>query len=135
VKAIGSSEPIFITGDFNEPSHQDWTSAAAAAGHCPLKVVWPTTKALVDAGFRDAYRQVYPDPTTHRGLTWTPTTKITDPQDHHDRIDFIFIGGHGATARFAQVVGESRQWADVAVEPYPSDHRAVVVAFELERGL
>ena len=31
------------SGDFNEPSHLDWTEAAAKAGHHPMKVEFPTT--------------------------------------------------------------------------------------------
>ncbi len=135
VRAIQESrhknELIFLTGDFNEPSHLDWTSTAAAAGHCPLKVEWPSTKTLFEAGLRDAYRLVYPDPTAHRGLTWTPTTALNDPHDRHDRIDFVFVGEQGAVAHSAQIVGESPLWSDTVVEPYPSDHRAVVVAFHL----
>jgi exodeoxyribonuclease III len=123
--------PMFLTGDFNEPSHLDWTDEAFAAGHCPVKVEWPSTKAVVDAGFADAYRLIHPDPVHQRGLTWTPTTSITDPKDRHDRIDFVFVRGNGVTVTAAQVIGESREFADIVVDRYPSDHRAVVCAFEL----
>jgi len=119
--------PIFVTGDFNEPSHQDWTPAAAAAKRCPLAVNWPTTRAFTERGFIDGYRRAFPDPVAHPGLTWTPITKETDPKDRHDRIDFVF--GKGLPVLAAQVVGEKAARADVVVTPYPSDHRAVVVAF------
>jgi exodeoxyribonuclease III len=122
---------LFLTGDFNEPSHLDWTVAAQAAGQCPVKVEWPSTKTLADAGFQDAYRQVHPDPVRRRGLTWTPTTAQTDPKDRHDRIDFVLFRGKGITTRSAQIVGESRAFADLVVERYPSDHRAVVCSFDL----
>jgi endonuclease/exonuclease/phosphatase family metal-dependent hydrolase len=131
-KAVRSEGlPIFVTGDFNEPSHLDWTAAAAKAGHCPLAVAWPASKALADAGFRDAYRTVHPDPVKHRGLTWTPTTKAADPKDKHDRIDFAFVLGEKAKVKSAEVVGEAREFADIVVAPYPSDHRAVVAEVEL----
>lgn len=132
VKAILSEgTPVFITGDFNEPSHLDWTAAATAAKHCPLEVVWPSTKGVVAAGFVDAYRSVHPDPVEHRGVTWTPITKPTDPKDRHDRIDFVFAGGAKAKIKAAKVVGEAQETADIVVSPYPSDHRAVVAEFEL----
>ncbi|QDV33880.1 endonuclease/exonuclease/phosphatase family protein [Tautonia plasticadhaerens] len=121
--------PVVITGDFNEPSHRDWTAAAAAAGLCPLGVRWPSTGAVEAAGFVDAYRAVHPDPASMRGLTWTPTTEPGDPGDRHDRIDFVFVsGGDRPTVRVAEclVVGESGESADLVVTPYPSDHRAVV---------
>lgn len=120
--------PVFITGDFNEPSHLDWTPAAVQAGHCPLEVRWPSTKAVEAAGFTDAYRSAYPDPVKHRGLTWTNTTSPDNPKDKHDRIDFVFV--KGATVKTAKVVGESRENADVVVSPYPSDHRAALAEIE-----
>jgi endonuclease/exonuclease/phosphatase family metal-dependent hydrolase len=126
--------PVVLTGDFNEPSHRDWTQAVAEAGLCPLEVRWPTTEAVEASGFVDAYRAAYPDPVGHRGLTWTPTTSVDDPGDRHDRIDFVFVSGpDGAGARVTavRIVGESRTFADIVVSPYPSDHRAVVADLEL----
>ena len=125
------SDVVLITGDFNEPSHLDWTAATTKAGKCPLPVVWPTTKAVMDVGFVDGYRAANPDPLTHPGYTWTPISKITDPKDRHDRIDFVFAKGEGIRIKSAQVIGESKTFADVVVTPWPSDHRAVVVELEL----
>ena len=82
--------PCFLTGDFNEPSFQDWTKSVAATGRIPLKVEYPATKAIVDVGMLDGYRVGYPDPVKSPGWTWTPTTQPTDPRDRHDRIDFVF---------------------------------------------
>jgi len=130
-------EPVFITGDFNEPSHEDWTPVAAEAGHCPLAVSFPSTRALSDAGFVDAYRAAHPDPVRAPGRTWTTTTRLDDPHDRHDRIDFVFVdlGDAAVTAsrlvRAAQVIGESTANADVAVSPWPSDHRAVVATVQI----
>jgi exonuclease III len=123
---------IFVTGDFNEPSCLDWTEAVLAADRCPIACEWPTTAALRDAGFVDAYRQVHPDPLTAPGYTWTPTTAEDDPQDRHDRIDLVLVGGRGALVTEAKVVGEDKQHADLVVAPYPSDHRAVVATVTLK---
>ena len=122
--------PAFITGDFNEPSHQDWTVAAARAKCCPLSVDWPSTKTVVDADFVDAYRQTHPDETRHRGSTWTPLTSVDDPKDRHDRIDFVFANA-AAKVVSVEIVGESARFADLVVDPYPSDHRAVVATVEI----
>ncbi|MGC4045197.1 MAG: endonuclease/exonuclease/phosphatase family protein [Armatimonas sp.] len=130
-KGSNKDDSFFVTGDFNEPSHLDWTAESQAAGHCPVKVEWPSTKMLADAGFQDAYRAINPDPVRKRGLTWTPTTALSDPKDHHDRIDFVLFRGHGVSAKVAEIVGESRVYADTVVELYPSDHRAVVCEFSL----
>ncbi|HYE32080.1 MAG TPA: endonuclease/exonuclease/phosphatase family protein [Methylomirabilota bacterium] len=124
--------PIFLTGDFNEPSHQDWTPRAAGAKLCPLPVDWPATKAVVDAGFTDSYRKMFPNELTHRGLTWTPITAENDPKDRHDRIDMIFYKGGMITVSKTEIVGETPQKADVVVKAYPSDHRAVLSTLRAE---
>jgi endonuclease/exonuclease/phosphatase family metal-dependent hydrolase len=123
--------PMFITGDFNEPSHRDWTAAASDAKRCPMCVEWPSTKAVEAMGFVDTFRRVHPDAVERPGLTWTPTTQLTDPKDRHDRIDFVFVQGTAARIKSVKLVGESREFADIIVEPYPSDHRAVVAEIEL----
>jgi len=129
--ALATGQPVFLTGDFNEPSHQDWTERAAKAGKCPLPVPYPGTLAVAQAGLRDAFRAVHPDEVATPGWTWTPTTSPTDPKDRHDRIDFVFFAGKGVTVRRCEVVGEQSRFADIVVTPYPSDHRAVVATMEL----
>jgi len=124
--------PMFLTGDLNEPSHQDWTAAAAEAGHCQIKVEYPTTKAFTNFGFQDAFRAYHPDETKVRGYTWTPIKAEDDPSERHDRIDFVFSRGDQVRLIKVEVVGESKQrGADIVVTPYPSDHRAVVAEFKI----
>jgi endonuclease/exonuclease/phosphatase family metal-dependent hydrolase len=124
--------PLFLTGDFNEPSSLDWTPSAAAAKACPIAVRWPASARVLAAGLVDAYRVRHPDPLQARGHTWTPLTSADDPNDRHDRIDFVFASGTGVRIANVEIVGESRQHADLVVAPYPSDHRAVVATFEFE---
>jgi endonuclease/exonuclease/phosphatase family metal-dependent hydrolase len=124
--ALASGEAVFLSGDFNEPSHQDWTQRAAYAGKCPLPVPFPSTRAVEDAGLRDAFRTMFPDEVQETGWTWTPTTDPTDPKDRHDRIDFVFFAGNGVKLTKCEIVGEDSRFADILVTPYPSDHRAVV---------
>lgn len=128
---LARGEPVFLTGDFNEPSHLDWTPRAAAAGLCPLSVNYPSTLSVTSAGMRDAYRTVFPDEVLRPGRTWTPTTRPDDPKDHHDRIDFVFFAGAGVGVKQCQIVGEKGDFSDLVVNPYPSDHRAVVATFDL----
>ncbi|MEX2307946.1 MAG: endonuclease/exonuclease/phosphatase family protein [Pirellulales bacterium] len=125
--------PIFVTGDFNEPSSQDWTDAVSHANCCPLSVPWPTTVALHEAGFVDAYREAHPDPLKKPGYTWTPITAEDDPADRHDRIDFVFVGGPHVRVEKAEVVGERPERADIIVTPYPSDHRGVVATVVIDQ--
>ena len=124
--AADGAAAVFVTGDFNEPSMYDWTDGAVAAGHQPLAVIWPTTKRLVDAGFTDTYRAVWPDPVAKPAYTWTPQGDEADPEDHHDRIDFVFAKGDKLRVTDAGIVGETGPRTDIAVDPWPSDHRATV---------
>lgn len=126
---LAQGHPVFVTGDFNEPSHLDWTPRAAAAGKCPLPVQYPTTFAVTSAGLRDTFRFIFPNEITHPGHTWTPITKATDPMDRHDRIDFVFASPN-VSIKTSQVVGEHSDSAHLVITPYPSDHRAVVTAVE-----
>lgn len=117
---------VLLTGDFNEPSYLDWTEAAVAAGNHPVKVEWPTTKRLADAGFTDAYRATNPDPVAKPAYTWTPSYDEAATDDHPDRIDYVFAKGTGLRIVKSAIVGEDGPRSDIKVAPWPSDHRAVV---------
>lgn len=129
-QAVASGRQIVLTGDFNEPSFQDWTERAAAAGVCPLKVRFPATRRITDAGLRDAWRVAHPDEVARPGWTWTPLTSPDDPDDRHDRIDFVFVGPHGIAVTACQRVGEPEN-SEIVVRPWPSDHRAVLATLNL----
>jgi len=126
-RAEKKAEAVFVTGDFNEPSHLDWTARAAEAKRCHLPVAWPTSRAVVDAGLADSFRTVHANELKQPGVTWTPT-----PGDREvmDRIDFVYHSS-GVECRTAEVVGESGEMADIAIKPFPSDHRAVVCEYSL----
>lgn len=121
------AELVVLTGDFNEPSHRDWTERAAAAGRHPLAVPWPLTLALEQAGFTDAFRAAHPDELARPGFTWSPLLAAGDSSDHADRIDYVFVRGAQLAVSAARVMGESPDNADIVITPWPSDHRAVLV--------
>ena len=132
VKSIHDKEaPVFVVGDFNEPSHLDWTEAAAKAGRHPIKVKYPTSTEMAKAGFRDSYRTIYPDEIKNPGITWSPAYKVGDPRTHHDRIDYVYFKGNSLEVKEVKILGENVENADLVVTPYPSDHRAVVASFIL----
>jgi len=133
MRGIDKNVPVFVVGDFNEPSHLDWTEAAAKSGRHPIKVEFPTSKAFAKAGFADAYRIIYPDEMAKPGFTWSPAYKADDPRSHRDRIDFVYFRGNGLKVTDAKIVGENEENADIVVTPYPSDHRAVVATFTLPK--
>ncbi len=121
--------PVFLVGDFNEPSYLDWTEAAAKSGRHPIKVEYPNSLAMIKAGFTDSYRSIYPNEMKHPGFTWSPKYKPAAPTTHYDRIDFVYFKGKGLTVKDVKIVGEDNENADIVVTPYPSDHRAVVATF------
>jgi hypothetical protein len=127
--------PVFLTGDFNTPSHLDWTEEVAAvreAVRYPFD--WPVGVALADAGFLDSYRVVHPDPVAVPGFTWTPGGPESVRDEVHDRIDWVLSAGPAA-ATDSRIVGEiGGPDVDIAVDPYPTDHRGVVSTFEVTPG-
>ena len=135
--AMDAGVPVFVTGDFNEPSHLDWTQEAADATARPydLKVEYPTSKKMTTLGLGDAFRTVWPDEVARTGYTWTPGTPPPNvgTTEVHDRIDFVYYWGTGVTAIGAVTVGidDTNPNTDIAITRYPSDHRAVLGTFFL----
>jgi endonuclease/exonuclease/phosphatase family metal-dependent hydrolase len=126
--------PVFLTGDFNSPSHLDWTAAVALArDDVPYAVDWPASQALADVGFGDSYRDVHPDPVADPGYTWSPGGPETRPHDFPDRIDWVLHAGPATTVD-SRLVGErGNPQVDLAVAPpYPTDHRGVVSTFDVQ---
>jgi endonuclease/exonuclease/phosphatase family metal-dependent hydrolase len=128
----GRGIPVFLTGDFNTPSHLDWTQAVAdARADVPFPVQWPVSKALMNAGFKDSFRVVHPDPLAKPGFTWTPGSPEGEKVEVHDRIDWVLSMG-SATTIVSKVVGEGgNPNTDIAVDPWPSDHRGIVSTFDV----
>ena len=134
IRVLSDQEaPVFVVGDFNEPSHLDWTETAAKSGRHPMKVEFPTSLMMAQEGYIDAYRTVYPDEMEKPGFTWTPLKKADDPTIHHDRIDYVYFKGKGLKVTDSKVIGENKENADIVVAPYPSDHRSVVATFTLPK--
>ncbi len=134
--------PVFLTGDFNEPSSLDYT--AATVGSRPQitqAVPWPVSTKLLSLGFHDSYRDAHPDPLKDPGITWpaarpkvaawagNPTRK--DFKDRSDRIDYVYTAGPSKTLA-SEIVGEKADpGVSLSVTPWPSDHRAVLSTFQI----
>lgn len=135
---LAAGRPVFVLGDFNEPSQLDWTTSYATTGPdrwvgnpfpTPLRpaIEWAGSKVLIAAGLKDAYREVFPDPVVKPGNTWTPPyangtpgrrpydgniTTTGTPNQVLARIDWILFAGAGVTVRNAAVVGENPAHAE-----------------------
>ncbi|MEX1045951.1 MAG: endonuclease/exonuclease/phosphatase family protein [Actinomycetota bacterium] len=134
----GEGVPSFIVGDFNTPSHRDWTGEMV--GERPqirFAVDWPVTRIVEDAGFVDSFRAVHPDAKQEPGLTWPAwrqKVKGWDPvkgESLEDRIDMIFAAGPVKTLD-SFVMGEPGGPVEMSVDPWPSDHRAIVSEFQVD---
>ncbi len=120
---IAGDEPCFFTGDFNAPSHLDYAN-----------VRWPLSVACTNAGLGDSYRQLHAGNRTYPagfaynepGITWTPKTS-QEPDGVFDRIDFIYYSqGDGAAPTSSMELDERN-----SINPWPSDHRAVLTTFAI----
>ena len=132
--ALRRGIPTLMTGDFNTPSHLDWTPAAdAARADIPYPVAWPVTRALAAAGFQDAYRTAHPDPVANPGITWTfgyPFPRLRN-NEITDRIDLV-QASRDMQVLDAGIAGPSgTPDVTVPIDPYPSDHRGVVATVRL----
>ncbi|CAD5225329.1 unnamed protein product [Bursaphelenchus okinawaensis] len=128
--------PFLVCGDFNSPSHLDWIKETESIHGWTVE--WPATKLLLDQGFKDSFRVVYPNVTEHPGITWSTVNKAPEEWDYtipepQDRIDFINYKGS-----LIQPIDSFTYSGNEPVLPiphhknndYPSDHFALVTDFE-----
>ena len=115
--------PIFLVGDFNEPSYLDWINDNKDL-HQGMVIKWPTHLTVEKADFIDAYREVFPDPILKPGNTWSPLF----PETPQDRIDFIYYYGN-IDINDIGLIGRYDSLADVYFPYYPSDHRGIFTSF------
>ncbi|CAG7917956.1 unnamed protein product [Penicillium olsonii] len=128
--------PVLLTGDFNAPSHLDWTEETKSS-HCGIgQFDWPTSKVPIDAGLIDAYRELHPDPATDPANTWSPVYLINDDYDGRkepmDRLDFVYYKGNLTTEKSeVYMVGDPKPEPDHFDNEWPTDHKGVLVTFKI----
>ena len=143
---IDRRDMVILGGDFNEPSHRDWTAASKDLfDHNGVEMLWHCTVLLEQNGFVDTYRALYPDPVKYPGITYPANNTEVDvatlswipTADDRDRIDFIFyvppknvdlieaalVGPNTTITRGAR---DTDITADPIITPkstWPTDHR------------
>lgn len=143
------NEKTILVGDFNEPSHLDWTKRYAREGkdrwvknptQTPLRfpIQWQGSKALENIGLSDAYRAVHPDEVAKPGITWTPPYpngtigRLDYDNQELVRIDRVYFNDSKLKCKAASVVTCSEGNGEVKLDcDWPSDHWAVLAAFEI----
>jgi len=131
---IEAGYPVLWTGDFNSPSHYDWTQTTTDARDdiAAYPVEWNVSRTIELMGFVDTWRVAHPDPVERPGYTWTPAEPPLVYEDEvDDRIDWVLAGGN-VTVLSSELLGEAgNPDIDIVVDPWGSDHRAVVSELEL----
>lgn len=152
---IQAGHIVLLGGDFNEPSHQDWTAETAHLyDHHGFVVPWTVSEMLHKAEFHDSYRVVHPDVLTHPGFTYpcfnpdVPISKLTwaPKADERERIDFIYYKGNNIYPVDAKLFGPAASvcrseaindnFQDAFIKPlgkWPTDHKGVWVKFRIDR--
>lgn len=146
---------VLLAGDFNEPSHLDWTTSTKDLfDHHGVVVPWHNSLTLQGEGYVDTYREQYPNPVTHPGHTWAAHNPLAElsqlvwapAADDRDRIDFIYhsddsrlslegvtvVGPRGSIVRGEGAPETSQDEFLLPQIAWPSDHKAVLATFKLE---
>lgn len=145
---------VIIGGDFNEPSFLDWTPRTADLyDHHGAIVPWTVTRMMAEAGFVDAWREVYPDEVSHPGFTYpadNPDVEVkrltwAPKDDERERIDYILYRGKDIKATSAYIFGpegciaRSQRIPNPTSDPFinplgtwPTDHKGVLVTLSWE---
>lgn len=135
--AESDSIPIIMGGDFNSHSHLDWTEATKDMyKHGGAIVDWTVSQTMADAGFKDSFREVNPDPVANIGTTWLSEADSLRTEDRHDRIDCIYYKGGTIKADESDCydcnLGEMLNFKGKDFF-YASDHGFVLTSFDMGR--
>lgn len=146
---------IIIGGDFNEPSHLDWIeNAKNLFDRQGLIIPWDVSMMLEKEGYKDTYRELFPNPATHPGVTYPadcPEKELREltwaPEaDERERIDFIhYYPDSRLTLKESIIVGPSKEIVrsqrvesisqDLFLAPvtvWPTDHKGLISTFILK---
>ncbi|RCI09667.1 hypothetical protein L249_3823 [Ophiocordyceps polyrhachis-furcata BCC 54312] len=129
-----SKVPVLLTGDFNAPSHLDYTPATSGMNCGAGPVEWPTSVEPVKAGLVDSFRAVHPDAAAEPGITWSPINRFNNEYgkpEPQDRIDFIYHKGLEVLHSTTAMVGNPQRNPGSADNEWTTDHKAVVSFFRV----
>jgi len=138
------SIPLLVGGDWNTPSHLDWTLDTSRVYKRRRALDLPVSLAMAEAGFIDSFRTVHPNPVQRPGITWSPMYRTSGGKDQgFERIDRLYIhrpdavneGEDGPKAgwKLKPVAGQVYPivWEDDTIpvpdRQFPSDHGAVLM--------
>jgi len=140
---LATDVPLLVGGDWNTPSHLDWTKDTASIYKQRRNLALPVSTAMHAAGFTDTFRAVYPNPVQHPGITWSPmfrgpaNTGDGTPQAF-DRIDRLYLKNSGESDGWSLRPIDGKVlpivWEDNSIpikqRTFPSDHGALLMDLE-----
>jgi exonuclease III len=133
--------PLLVGGDWNCPSHLDWTVDTTRVYKRRKALPLPVSTAMQSAGFTDTFRELYPNPVQHPGITWSPMFRTkgegAEQEDQcFDRIDRLYLKNplqqgnrwelHPVTGHVLPIIWEDETMPTVDRE-FPSDHGALII--------
>ena len=141
---LSADIPLLVGGDWNCPSHLDWTVDAARVYKRRRVLPLPVSMAMQSAGFTDTFRELYPNPVQRPGITWSPMYRTKGEGDEQveqgfERIDRLYLKNpsspknnwilRSTAGHVLPVVWEDESIA-VVDRQFPSDHGALVIDLE-----
>ena len=144
---LAADIPLLVGGDWNCPSHLDWTVDTARVYKRRRALPLPVSMAMHAAGFTDTFRMLYPSPVQHPGITWSPMFRTKGEGDAQveqgfDRIDRLYLKNptlpdgqwvlRPVAAHVLPLIWEDESIA-VIDRQFPSDHGALVIDLMWER--
>ncbi len=140
---LEADTPLLVGGDWNTPSHLDWTADTARVYRFRRALDLPVSRAVHREGFVDVFRDVHPNAVMRPGITWSPMfrSRRDGKQQTFARIDRLYLknppaasGPWSLSPVDARVLPEL--WEDAAVPArervFPSDHGAVLLSLRWE---
>lgn len=129
--------PLLVGGDWNCPSHLDWTDDTAKANRFRRNLPLPVSLHMAENGFVDVFRTVHPNPVNRPGITWSPLYRGTlETPETSDRIDRLYLHKAKSPKTLTPVGAFTLplKWEDNNIEQkdrqFPSDHGAVIFDFK-----
>ena len=113
--------PVILGGDFNSGSHLDWTKKAAKFHFGYGPVPFPTSRYLLEKGYKDSFREIHPDEVARPEGSFAGIYGQLD----FSRIDFLYYKGQ-IKAVNSKIVQTSPEIDDI----WASDHSAVLTTFQ-----
>ena len=141
---LNADLPLLVGGDWNCPSHLDWTEDTARVYKHRRPLPLPVSQSMYDAGFTDTFRMLHPNPVQHPGITWSPMFRgpVSGEEgtaQSFERIDRLYLKNPADAAErwtLRPVAAEvlPLAWEDDSIpankRAFPSDHGALVIDLE-----